>query len=414
MDLTERDEALARVAPGARVLANYCCGTPLTLLDGLAQRSRDASGIVLTAGLLLGDPPIDEAVRAGRLGVRSWHVNGQLRALARDGLVDYLPIRLSDFASTVLPDIDVVLVRVSPPDDRGRCNLGPSASFAPAAIAAAGLVIAEVANDVPWTTGDTVIDVADIDVFVRSEHPMPEHPAATTDDVSRAIAQRVLDLVPDGATLQLGIGTITEALAPLLAERAASKGWGLVGLVTESMIPIVDAIAAAGRGPVLTIELMGGPALMRWADRNPALEMRGSAVLHDPLRLAAIPSLVSINSAVAVDLMGQVVAESVGGAVIAGVGGSADFAEGAHLSPGGLRVIALPSTTARGGSRIIATHDPRDAITAPHHSVDVVVTEHGIAWLRGRTRSERADALRAVAAPEHRPGLRAARPGDGG
>ncbi|MFT4028792.1 MAG: acetyl-CoA hydrolase/transferase C-terminal domain-containing protein [Protaetiibacter sp.] len=402
MELVERDEALSRVAPGSQVLANYCCGTPITLLEGLARRARDVPGIVLTAGLMLGDPPLDDVVRSGRLALRSWHIHGALRELVREGLVDYLPLRLSDFAPAVLPDIDVVLVRVAPPDAEGWCNLGPSATFAPAAVAAVPLVIAEVDEAIPRTTGETRVRATDIDVFVSSEHPMPEYRPAVPDAVSRSIAERVLELVPEGATLQLGIGAIPEALAPLLADRAGDSGWGLVGLVTEAMMPLVDAIAAAGRGPVVAIELMGGPALMRWADGNSALEMRGSGTLHDPRWLAGIPTLISINSAVAVDLKGQVVAESVAGHLLAGVGGSADFAEGAHLSPGGLRVIALAATTARGESRIVAAHDPRDAITGPHHSVDVVVTEHGVAWLRGRTRSERADALRAIAAPEHR------------
>lgn len=413
MDLVERDVALARVAPGSQVLANYCCGTPLTLLDGLARRSLDADGIVLTAGLLFGELNIEDAVRARRLGIRSWHINGPLRSLAREGLVDYLPIRLSDFASIVLPEIDVVLVRVTSPDAAGWCSLGPSASFAPVAVASGALVIAEVDDGMPRTSGDTRVRAEEIDVFVRSEHPMPEYRMASTDDVSLAIADRVFALVPDGATLQLGIGAVTEALAPLLSRGVVASGWGLLGLVTESMIPLVDAITAAGRGPVPTIELMGGPQLMRWADGNPAIKMQGSSTLHDPSHLAGIPTLTSIHSAIAVDLMGQVVAESVAGNVIAGVGGSADFSEGAHLSPGGLRVIAMPSRTSRGESRIVINHDTRDAITAPHHSVDVVVTEHGAAWLRGRTRRERATALCAVAAPEHRAALMTREPGSG-
>lgn len=405
MEQVEAEVALERIAPGARVLAGYCCGTPLTLLEGLAARARVAPGIVLTAGLVLGDPPLDAVVRSGDLRLRSWHIHGPLRALARDGLVDYLPIRLSDFGATVLPETDVLLVRVGPPDADGWCSLGPSVTYARAAIDRVPLVIAEVADDAPRTTGDALVHVSDLDVLVRSEHPMAGYRAAAPDPIAHEIARRVLEILPDRATLQLGIGTVPEALAPLLAELAATRDWRLIGLVSESMIPLVDAIAAAGRGPVLALELMGGPHLMRWADGNPAIEMRGSSTLHDPLHLATHPALVSINSAVAVDLLGQVVAESVAGNVIAGVGGSADFAEGAHLSPGGLRIVALTATTPRGGSRIVAAHDPADAVTTPHHSVDVVVTEHGVAWLRGRTRSERTAALRAVAAPEHRDAL---------
>lgn len=402
---TSREDAFDGVPAGARVVANNCCGTPLTLLSALADHAERVGGIELTAGLLLGDPPLEPAVRSGALRLRSWHVHGGLRKLFREGLVDYVPTRLLDVPEVMLTGADVALVRVSPPDADGYCSLGPSTTFAQAAIDRARLVIAEVAEDVPRTCGDSRVHESRIDRFVRSEQPMPEYAASPADDVSRAVARHVLEILPDGATLQLGIGSITEALAADLAGEARSRSFGLVGLVTETMIPLVEAIAAAGRGPVRAVELMGGRALMAWADGNPAVQMRSSQHVHHPVELAALPTVVSVNSAVAVDLRGQVVAETVRGSVIAGVGGSADFSEGAHLSPGGLRIIAIRSTTRDGSSTIVRTHHPADTITAPHHSVDAVVTEHGVAWLRGRSRREREAALVAVAAPEHRAAL---------
>ncbi len=151
---------------------------------------------------------------------------------------------------------------------------------------------------------------------------------------------------------------------------------------------------------------MGTARLMDWADQNSAIEMRSSRTIHDPVTLAGIPNLVSINSAVAVDLRGHAVAETVHGGVIAGVGGSVDFAEGAHLSQGGLRVLALKSTAKNGVSTIVERHDPDDLVAVAHHGVDVVVTEHGAAWLRGRTLRERGEALVGIAAPEHQRRLR--------
>ncbi|NYE18801.1 acetyl-CoA hydrolase/transferase family protein [Microbacterium immunditiarum] len=404
----DSEDAFDGIHAGATVIANNCCGTPLTLLGALAEHAERAAPIELRAGLLLGDPPLEHAIRAGALRVRSWHIHGPLRRLAREGLVDYIPVRLSAVPGAVIAGVDVALLRVGPPDADGFCSLGPSTTFAQAAIDAAGLVIAEVADDVPRTNGDSRVHVSQLDRLVRSEHAMPVHPSADPDAVSRAVARHVLSVIPARATVQLGIGAVPEALAEDLVPRVAELSLGLIGLISEPMVPLVEAIAATGRGPVQAVELMGGPSLMAWADGNGAIEMRSSAQVHDPVALSALTALVSVNGAVAVDLRGQVVSESVKGAVIAGVGGGPDFAEGAYLSERGLRVIALRSTAKDGSSCIVARHDPRDAIAAPHHAVDVVVTEHGVAHLRGRTVRERAEALRAIAAPEHREQLAAA------
>lgn len=404
MEFVERDEAFRAVMAGARVVANNCCGTPRTLLAALADHAVLHGPIVLHAGLMLGDPALEGAIRSGALTLRSWHVHGAFRRLARQRQIDYTPIRLSSLARTVLPGIDVALVRVSPPDADGNCSLGPSTTFAQAAIDAAALVIAEVGNDVPRTVGDSIVHESRIGRFVRSEVPMAHYRAGASDDVSRAVADHVTRILPRDATLQLGIGAVPEALALSLAPRAADLAVGLIGLLTEPMMPLVDAIAAAGGDPVQCLEIMGGPSLMEWADENPAIEMRDSAAIHNPVALSAIPRLVSVNGAMAVDLRGQVVSESVGGAVISGVGGSVDFAEGAFLSDGGLRVIAMRATR-NGESSIVTEHDGFDTVTLPHHAIDAVVTEFGVAMLRGRTRRERAAALATVAAPEFRDAL---------
>lgn len=401
---TRLEDAFGDLPSAARVVAGTACGTPLTLLRGLAEHALRET-VVLSAGLLLGEVPLEPALRSGNLRLRSWHVHGGLRRLFREGLVDYLPVRLLDLPEAVLADADVALVRVGPPDADGWCSLGPSTSFAAEAVERARLVIAEVSPDVPRTHGASAVRLDDIDRLVEADVPMAEYVPGPADETSLAVARNVVDLLPRGATVQLGIGTVPECLAGELAGRADELALGLLGMVSEAMVPLATAVAAGGRGPVQAVELLGGSTLMAWADGNASIEMRSSRRLHNPLVLARVPKLVSVNSAVVVDLFGQSVAESVGGSVIAGVGGSADFAEGAHLSEGGFRVIALKSTTRSGASTIVATHDPADTVTACHHSVDVVVTEHGAAWLRGRTRSQRREALISVAAPEHRPVL---------
>ncbi|MBF0673355.1 MAG: hypothetical protein IR160_12315 [Salinibacterium sp.] len=400
MKLLERDEAFRDLGPGTRFVAGNVTGTPSTLLAALAHRADEVGDLTLASGLLLGDVPLEASIRAGSLRLRAWHIPASLRRLQREGLIDYAPLRLLDLPEVVLESSDVALLRVGPPDADGNCSIGASASYTVEAVNRVPLVIAEVSPDMPRTLGDSMIHVSKIDRMVRSQSPLPEVRPSTPDDISRAIARNVAGLLPAAATLQLGIGAVPEVLA---AELAASSdaGLGLLGLVTDAMIPLAERIAAAG-GTVTALELMGTAKLMRWAHENPAIVMASSQVVHNPAWLGTIPNLVSVNSAVAVDLLGQVVAESVGGAVIAGVGGSADFSEGAHLSPGGLRIIALSSTTRSGASTIVATHDPADAITAPHHSVDAVVTEHGVAILRGATRRERRHALISIADPRHR------------
>lgn len=403
MEWLQRDDAFKDLGRGTRFVAGNVCGTPSTLLAGLAQRALDVGDLTLSSGLLLGELPLADALRSKRLRMRAWHIPASLRGLQREGFIDYAPMRLLDLPEVVLDASDVALIRVSPPDASGHCSIGPSASYTLEAARRVPIVIAEVDPDLPRTRGDSQLHVSDIDRFVHADAPMPEVAPSPADDVARAIAGNVASILPKAVTLQLGIGAVPEVLATELAATPGAAS-GLVGLVTDAMIPLVHTIVREG-GTVTAVELMGTAALMRWAHENPAVTMASSQTVHNPVWLGAIPHLVSVNSAVAVDLLGQVVAESVGGSVISGVGGSADFAEGAHLSPGGQRIIALASTTRSGASTIVMRHDPADAITAPHHSVDAVVTEHGVAILRGATRDERRDALISIAHPEHRTAL---------
>jgi acyl-CoA hydrolase len=406
-DFVPAADALADLVPGSRIVAGNACGTPLTLLRALGERGPGAARVGLTMGLTLGDPGLRPAVEAGTLGIRSWHLHGEIRAMHRDGLVEYLPLRLVDVPRVVLSHADVALVRLGTPDVDGYCSLGPSASFTRDAIRLADLVIAEIADDVPRTAGDRRVHVSEIDRFVASTVGMPRYEPSEPTAAAIAVARLVGGVIPDGATVQLGIGAIGDALAAELSQTGAERSLRIHGMVSDPMVPLVEAIAARGDAPVQAVELLGSAELMDWADGNPAIEMRDSQSIHHPAVIAGIPSFVSVNSAVAVDVRGQVVAETVRGGVISGVGGSADFSEGAHLSPGGMRIIALAATTAKGQSTIVASHGTGDLVTAAHHSVDAVVTEHGVAWLRGRTAAERRANLISVAAPEHRDALAA-------
>lgn len=385
--------AMHGVAPGSRILAAPCCGTPETLLRELARHAGHTDGLQLTTGLTFGSFPHLPAVRSGRLRYRTWHPSGPARALVAEGLAEYLPLRASDVGAAIKGAVDVLLLRVSPPGRDGWCCTGPTASFTRAAVGTARFVIAEVDPDLPRTTGDSRVHLSEIGRLVATEDPTPYYPGPSRADPRAAvIAGRVAGLIPDGATVQLGIGSVTEAVGELLGANQGTFGIRVVGMLTERMC----ALAEASRGAALAVELLGGPKLMEWANHNPHVEMASSDRVHNPLVLGNIPKFVSVNSAASVDLTGQVLSDSAGGRVVSGIGGSADFFEGAHLSDGGLRILALTSTTGRGLPAIVDEHPPGAQVTIPRHSVDVVVTEHGVAWLRGRTVSERREALSAI------------------
>lgn len=389
--------ALRDIEPGSRILAAGYCGTPETLLTELGRRAERTEGLVLTSGMMFGGFPFAGAVRDGKLKYRTWHPYGPGRDLVNEGHAEYLPLRASDVRRTIAGTTDVLLLRVSPPDRDGWCSTGPTASFTPAAIEAATTVIAEVDPELPRTTGDSRVHLRDIACLVDSDDPTPYYPGPSRSGPRvDAIAARVAELIPRGATVQIGLGAVPEAVGERLGKSEDPFRIRVLGMVTEQMMNLADA----SNGTVLAVELMGGPELMKWANRNSRIEMTSSDRVHDPVFLSKTDKFVSVNSAASIDLTGQVVSDSIGGRIVSGIGGSADFFEGAHLSSGGLRILALTSTTANGLPTIVEEHPAGTQVTIPRHSVDVVVTEHGVAWLRGRTTRERREALLAIAGGE--------------
>lgn len=398
------EQAVSALPDGALVVSVGSSGEPTTLLRALAALSpgRDWT---LASGLLFGDYVFGDAVSAGALRYRTWHVTRPVRDLVATGAAEYVPVRASAVAQMLRQwPVGAALVRVSPPDRVGRCSLGGSASYAAVAVAQADVVIAEIDCAVPRTRGNSTVPYDCFTAVTESSEPAPAYRAARTSPVGERITERVLALLPPEPTLQVGIGEVPESLVRALAGGSSAGPLRFVGMATDDIVDLDRAGLLAGDGrsgppSVLSPELHGGQRLLRWADDNPRLEMHPSSVAHDAAALGAIARFVSVNSALQVSLGGDVNSEMADGLQVSGTGGSLDYVESAWRSPGGFSVIALASTTPAGRSRLV----PRvESVSLPRSMVDVVVTEHGIARLSGKSARERAAALIAIADPAHR------------
>jgi acyl-CoA hydrolase len=402
--------ALDRIPAGTHIVTAPGMGAPTTLLDQMADRCTGRRW-TLSSGLLLGDYPFLGAVTDGRLRYRTWHVMPPVRDLVASGQVGYVPARASQLAQLLERwSIGAAIVRVSPPDNRGYCSLGPSVSYGLAALRTAVTRIAEVDPTVPRTHGDSRVHVSVFDSLVETCTSIPTYTSAAPSATSTRIAELVADLLPTRPTLQIGIGAIPEALVRTLAE-ADLGTLRFVGMATDEMVDLFDAgvLDSSDVVPtpaVLSPDMMATTRLLEHSHENPSIGMYPSAVAHDSALLGQIERFVSINTALEVDLHGNVNSEVVRGRQISGPGGGLDYIDTATRSVGGLRVVALPSASPDGSaSRIV----PRvEHVTVPRSMVDVIVTEHGSARLSGLSTRERTEALIAIAHPDHHDELREA------
>jgi 4-hydroxybutyrate CoA-transferase len=401
-------DALALAGDGAHLVAAPGCGAPTTLLTAV---NKEAAGRnwTLSSGLLLGDYPFLDAVRAGDLRYRTWHVMAPVADLVAEGVAAFLPARASRIAAMLQAcGVDVALVRVTPLDRHGYRSLGPSAGYSLDALRLARVRIGEVDPDLPWTFGNTTVHDSIFDALIDTADEAPRYSSAKPSSVSNCIAEHIVGLLPRNPTLQIGIGSIPEAVVNSLADADLGQV-RFTGMATDEMVELFErgVIPVDGDAPaILSPELMGSQRLMRFADRNPALAVYPSSTAHNAAVLGRTPRLVSINTAIEVDISGQVNSEVLRGRQISGVGGSLDFVDAASRSAGGLRVIALPSATPDASrSRIVPAVT---TVTIPRSMVDAVVTEYGVARLDGCSATERAQALISIAHPEHRQALAAA------
>ena len=341
---------------------------------------------------------------------RALFVGPNARAAVNDGRADYVPIFLSDvphlFSSGAVP-LDAVLVNATPPDAHGFCSLGVSVEAMHAAMRATRTVIVQFNNSMPRTLGESFIHVDDIDFAVEVDVPPYVHSVGTIGEIEERIGQYIAELVPDGATLQLGIGAIPAATALALRDR---HDLGIhTEMFTDSVVDLVEAGVITGarkernRGKIVTAFFMGSPRLYEFVRDNPMIEMRSVDFTNDTHVIGSFSRMTAINSAIEVDITGQVVADSIGSRIYSGVGGQMDFIRGAARASEGRAIIALPSTASGGAvSRIVSTIQPGAGVVTTRAHVRTVVTEYGVAELFGRSLRERAAALIAIAHPDHR------------
>lgn len=404
------EEALGGIAPGASIVVAGCSGVPSALLRGLVAQADRLRDVTLYSGMLCGADSY-AFLRCPGLRYVTWHMPHAFMRGVPDGRVEFLPIpwsRIDRFLAGLRPD--VALVHVSPAV-AGNHSLGVSVGYHDSAVRHARQVIAQVNDRMPRTRGEAGVRAADIDVAVEVSEPLVPFEQPTADDpVAESIGDCVAELVPDGAVLQIGVGTIPSATLNGLRRRG--KAVTVYSLATDE---VVDLARAGGLCPlrpggpsVVATESLGTQRTWDFLAGNDAVHMVPSTRMQNPLRLARLRRFHSVNSCLEIDLLGQCNSEVLGGRQISGIGGSIDFIEGSWLSEGGRSIVALPSTTRAGRSRIVPSLAPGTPVTLPRHALHTVVTEHGVAELFGRSDRGRRDALIDVAHPDHRAELRRA------
>lgn len=391
------------------VVTAMAAAEPRALFTHLHQRLAELSGVVVYCANpaetypCFADPDLRE-----RVSFNVMFLNHALRQSPGRSLFHYTPQHLSRWGASLLRrhEVDVFWGTCSPPDDRGFVNLGVGACYETEVIRSARRVILEVNPFVPVTRGATPIPASRVDLFIDNPMPLVTLPDVEVNDVDRQIGERVASLVPDGATIQLGIGSIPNALSDSLADK---KDLGVhTELINDAIFRLYQRGAVTGAKKTIWPErivgafALGSSELYDFVHRNPAVEFHPASVVNDPYRIGRNHQMISINSAVEIDVTGQVCSESIGHREISGVGGACDTHTGAQRSPGGRGILAMHSKTSRGQSKIVFELKPGAKVSISRNDVDTVITEYGIAELSGRSTRERAMALIAIAAPEFR------------
>jgi acetyl-CoA hydrolase len=404
------EEALSLVHSGQRVYIGGGCGVPSPLLDALIARAPTLRDVEILHMLTAGDNPTAAPEYQEAFRHNAFFIGNNLRRAVHEGRADFTPIFLSEiprlFRSGQLP-LDVAIIQVAPPDQHGFCSLGVEVGCTLPAAQLAHTVIAEINAQMPRTLGDSFIHLSRISACVETDRRLPQLPQGQSNPIAEQIGQHIADLIPDGATLQLGIGAIPDAVLRCLGDK---RHLGIHSeLFSDGVIDLVEAGVIDGEaktlhhGKLVAGFVIGTRRLFDWIHNNAMVELHPSDYVNDPFIIAQHRDMVAINSALQVDLTGQVCADSLGTQLYSGAGGQVDFIRGAARSEGGLPIIALPSTAKSDAlSRIVPTLEPGAGVVTSRYDVHYVVTEYGVAALYGKTLAQRARALIAIAHPDYR------------
>ena len=407
-------QAVQQIKSGQRVVVAHACGEPSIILDALVANAAQYENVEIIHMVAMGKAAYCQPQYDKNFHHNAFFLGGSTRAAAAEGRVDFTPVYFPEIPSLLREDLrpNVTLLQCSPPDAHGYVSLGVSVDYTKPAAEASDLVIAQVNQNMPRTLGDSFLHVTQIGCLVEADTPVIELAPPKIGDVERAIGENVASLVRDGDTLQLGIGAIPDAVLLFLKEKND------LGIHTEMFSDGVVELVEAGvitnkaktlhRGQSVATFLMGTRRLYDYVNNNPAVAMYPVDYVNDPYVIGQNDNLVSINSCVQVDIMGQVVSTSAGLRQISGVGGQVDFVRGANLSKGGRAIMAMPSTTGKGKiSKIVPFLDQGSAVTTTRNEVNYVITEYGIAKLKGKSLRQRAEALIRIAHPDFRDELTA-------
>ncbi len=411
MKVVDPASAVAALEDGTRVVFPGGCADPRRFYQAFSADVERFSSLTVCSGLSLGRYDFLQRGLGEHFHYTTWQAAPALRKLFSENdraKVSFVPLRLSDLMQTIRRDgpfhIDAQVIQTSMPQADGTVSLGISVGPNPHFLQQTRLVIAEMNSNMPVTAGNSRVPLERIDFAIESDEPLATYDTGSPDARDERIIENVLSLIPDRATVQLGIGAVPDRV---LASLGGVPGVSLYsGMLSQGLVTFLDTVS--GQPQILTGELAGLPSLYERCNGNTLVNMQGLDYTHHPGALAELDRFISINSAIEIDLMGQSNGETLGATQISGAGGSLEYIEAAARSPRGCSIIAMPSTTADGKrSKIVAALAPGSVVTTPRFCVDCVVTEYGIARLRGRSLWQRAEALIAVSHPEFRDELAA-------
>jgi len=403
------EEAVSLIQSGSNLFIQTAAAAPQQLIRGLVQRARLLRDITIYQMHTEGLAPYADPEYRDIFSVNCFFIGGNLRRAVQEGRAQYIPVFLSEIPALFRRkaiQIDYALIHVSPPDAHGYCSLGVSVDIAPAVLETARHIIAQVNPNMPRTHGGGFIHVSKIDAMVQVQDEILSIEIGAPDELNCRIAEHVAGLIEDGATLQMGIGNIPNAVLSMLGNH---RKLGIhTEMFSDGIIDLVDKGVITGelkkkrQFKIVSSFMLGTKRLYEFAHDNPMIEMLDVAYVNDTHVIRQNPKVTAVNSAVEVDITGQVCADSIGTKLYSGVGGQMDFMRGASLSQGGKPIIAMPSTTARGESKIVATLKPGAGVVTTRAHVHYIVTEYGIASLYGKNLKDRATAMINIAHPDHR------------